>query len=328
LVEVMTYRFKLSEPIAKSVRRVGLEQIEIVEAKLAGDHDVTAAVHDARRSLKRIRALLRLIRPGLDEALYRREAERLSGTGRLLSTARDLDVMRQTLDKLELRPGALPNGATERLRTLLGAGQNSGKRAGADRRRQALVRLRRTKALFAGRSLAGIELDHLIEGLGRTYRKARKTFHAAYLEPGDETFHTWRKHVQLHWRHMLLMSRGWPEAFSARAGEAKEISRLLGEDHDHAILLNFASERCASTLAPEELAPVVALCRSQQAELRAAAKPRGERLFAEPAGGMERLVGLYWTSAQTLASLPPANEQPPPKRPGGRTAKRTLRRKR
>jgi hypothetical protein len=147
-----------------------------------------------------------------------------------------------------------------------------------------------------------------VEGAGLTYRKARKFFRAAYDEPGDEAFHTWRKHVQLHWRHMLLLSRGWPEALGARADEAREISRLLGEDHDYAILLDFVGERCASVLQPKEIAPVVALCRTHQTHLRAEARPRGERLFAEPADNLEHRIRHYWSSAQTLAALAPPKE--------------------
>src|SRR5688572_929056 len=109
----MTYRFKLQEPVAQGVRRIGLEQIDVAIAKLGGKDDIPAGIHDARRCLKRLRALLRLIRPGLTDAVYRREAERLVGTGKLLSGARDLFVMQQTLAKLEGRFGALPNGAGE-----------------------------------------------------------------------------------------------------------------------------------------------------------------------------------------------------------------------
>ena len=43
--------------------------------------------------------------------------------------------------------------------------------------------------------------------------------------------------------------------------------------------------------------------------MRIAAKPRGERLFAEPAGNLEDRVGLYWTSAQSLAALAPPKER-------------------
>jgi CHAD domain-containing protein len=306
----MTYRFKLQEPIGEGVRRIGLEQIEIAEVKLSSKDDISAAIHDTRRCLKRMRALLRLIRPGLEQGLYRREAEHLAGIGKLLSSARDLDVARQTLSKLESRFEAMPAGAGERLSKLVGHGHGISRRAGTDGRRQALLRLGQAKKFFTAKATAQIELEHLVDGLGRTYRKARKTFRAAYREPSEESFHAWRKRVQLHWRHMALLSRGWPEALSARASEAKELSRLLGEDHDHSILLALARERGASILEPKDLGALAALCRSCQTELRAAAKPRGERLFAEPASNLEERVARYWTSAQSLAALAPAT--PPP----------------
>jgi CHAD domain-containing protein len=302
----MTYRFKLQEPIGQGVRRIGLEQIEIAEAKLSSKDDISAAIHDARRCLKRVRALLRLIRPGLEEAVYRREAERLAGIGKLLSGARDLDVMRQTLSKLESRLGGMPAGGAERLAKLVAHGHGLGRRTGMDGRRQALLRLGKSKPLFAAKATAGIELAHLIEGLGNTYRKARKAFRHAYREPSDESFHLWRKRVQQHWRHMALLSRGWPDAMTARASEAKELSRLLGEDHDHAILIAFVRERGPAVLEPQDIEALTALCRSCQSELRAAARPRGERLLGEPTRNLEARVALYWKSAQSLAALAPA----------------------
>src|SRR2546423_10812629 len=178
----MTYRFKLQEPVGQGVRRVGLEQIEIAEAKLSSKDDISAAIHDARRCLKRVRALLRLIRPGLEADVYRRASERLAGIGKLLSVARDQDVMRQTLSKLEGRFDGMPAGAAERLTKLVAHGQGLGRRASTDGRRQALLRLGQSKRLFTAKAITGIELSHLIDGLGNTYRKARKAFRHAYRE--------------------------------------------------------------------------------------------------------------------------------------------------
>jgi hypothetical protein len=96
---------------------------------------------------------------------------------------------------------------------------------------------------------------------------------------------------------------------SARAGEAKELSRLLGEDHDHSILIALARERGAAILGPKDLEALTELCRSCQSELRTAAKPRGERLFAEPASNLGERVAQYWTSAQCLAALAPDKER-------------------
>src|SRR5215470_6285300 len=306
----MTYRFTLQERVGQGVRRVGLEQIEIAAAKLAGKDDVSTAIHDARRCLKRLRALLRLIEPGLKEGLYRREAARLAGIGRLLSGARDLDVMRQTLSKLKGRSDALPPGAADRLARFAAQSHSRGRRTGGDGRRQALLRLEQSRRFFAGKAAAGIELHHVIEGLGRAYRKGRKAFRHAYQEPHEEAFHACRKRVQLHWRHMALLSRGWPEALAARAGEAKEMSRLLGEDHDYAVLLASARERGKAILTPGDLEALTALCTSCQGELRAAARPRGDRLFAEPVKNLESRIALYWRSAQCLANCAAGEARP------------------
>jgi CHAD domain-containing protein len=312
----MTYRFKLQEPIAEGVRRIGLEQIDMAAAKLASKDDVPAAIHDARRCLKRLRALLRVIRPGLAEAVYRREMERLVDIGRQLSGARDLFVMQQTLDKLESRFGVLPEGGTERLRKLLARGHGHSRRSGSDGRRQALLRLGQARRLFTGRAASGIELEHVVDGLELAYRKARKAFRAAYGEPSDESFHAWRKRVQLHWRHMALLSRCWPEALSARAAEAKELSQLLGEDHDYAVLRAFCGEQ-ATLLEPGDVVALTAHCQTCQGELRAEARPRGDRLFAERPGDLKERVTLYWTSARCLAALTLAKQQAP--EPRGRS---------
>ena len=142
------------------------------------------------------------------------------------------------------------------------------------------------------------------------YRKARKAFRHAYEKPSDEAFHAWRKKVQQHWRHMSLLSRGWPEAMSARASEAKELSRLLGEDHDFAVLLAFVSEQAGKHLEVGDVEALAKLCRTCQDELRAQARPRGERLFAERPQDLEERVHLYWTNAACLAALARAEAVP------------------
>lgn len=305
----MTYRFKLKESIAEGVRRIGLEQIDIASARLASRQDIPSAIHDARRCLKRLRALLRLVRPGLADGAYRREAARLAGIGRLLSGARDLDVMLATLDKLSARQGEPSGDAALQLRKLVTARRR--RSASGGDRRMALQRLQQVRKLFEGKAIELIGLDHLGEGLEATLRKTRKAFHKAYDKGSDEAFHAWRKRVQQHWRHMALLTRCWPEALSARASEAKELSRLLGEDHDYAVLVAFARAQPEGTLDAAGLASLVELCRGRQADLRAEARLRGERLLAERADDLKDRVTLYWSSARGLADLRPSKDAAP-----------------
>ena len=126
---------------------------------------------------------------------------------------------------------------------------------------------------------------------------------------------------------MQLIQRAWPEALSARAGEAKELSRLLGEDHDLAVLLAAVTQGSDGALTRDDIAAVTSLCRSCQAEIRARAEPRGVRLFAEPADELRRRIEAYWSSACRLAECSPPEERAPVRKTSTAARRTTRRRK-
>jgi CHAD domain-containing protein len=317
----MAFRLKLQEDLAEEVRRVALEQVELAEQRLANVEGVPTAIHDVRRCLKRLRALARLLRPSLAESVYAREAKRLAGIGRLLSEERDLQVMCETLDRLEARSGPLPNGAAGQVKKLLAHGRrrSKGRNATADHWQEALAQLARVRKFF-NIEPENLSFDVLAQGLEHAYRKGRKAFRHVHRNPSDETIHALRKAVQLHWRHMLLLSRGWPEALGARAHEARELSRLLGDDHDIAVLLGFirADVRSANSIRGGEAR--AELCRSWQAEIRAQAQPLGERLFADRAGDLRKRVETYWDAARRLRALAQDKEQEATPQPADATS--------
>lgn len=57
-------------------------------------------VHTVRTTIKRLRAILRLIRPAISKTVFEREDSRLRQAARRLSLARDTQVARQTLSAL------------------------------------------------------------------------------------------------------------------------------------------------------------------------------------------------------------------------------------
>jgi hypothetical protein len=299
----MSYRLKVDEPIAEGASRVGLEQVGIAEARLAQREEVAAAIHDTRRCLKRLRALLRLVRPGLPDSTYKREANRIAGVGRLLAGARDQYVMRETLENLDGRFAGLPKRIAKQLTKLMANGTGGkGLSRSSPERRRALESLAHTRRFFTSLEKRDIAIEHVAAGLERSYKRARRAFREAYEKPADEAFHEWRKAVQQHWRHMQLLSGGWPEVMSGRADEAKEVSRLLGADHDLHVLLAFATERGKAVLSSDDLATLTTTCKSMQEELRALARPRGARLFAEPAKDLTERIALYWQAARDLSA--------------------------
>lgn len=313
----MSYRLKVKEPLVEGVQRIVFEQIEIAEGELRGNADAAAAVHNTRRALKRLRALLRLVRPGLDEAVYRRETQRFAEIGRMLAGTRDRHVMRQTLMALGAHV-AFPPALATAFDALLAHNPSAAGDA-ADLRETAAGKLAAARKALAGDTLAGLERAHLFEGVEIVYRKARRLHRLCQEQQAvDEDFHALRKCVQQHWRHMQLLSRAWPEALSARADEAKALSQLLGEDHDLHVLRSFALAR-AEALPADGLAALRHAAEEAQAARRAGARLHGDRLFAERARDLSERLRRYWAVAQGLANLQAeaeaAREAPAPKPP-------------
>ncbi len=321
----MAFRFKLAEPFEDGVKRIAREQIERAHAQLKSPDDTVVAVHETRKSLKRLRALLRLIRPALGEADFRDENAKLREIGAGLSSARDRHVLLETLAKLEANADLARKGLGEAVRNVVH--QMNGKESPAVEAaamKQAQGRLNEAKKRFAQLRLEGKGFEIVGPGLEASYRKARRALHRAYAEPSDEAFHEWRKGIQQHWRHMALLVRAWEGCLVARIAEARALSQLLGDDHDLALLVGFVHSERACGLSSAQVTAVEKLARQRQGELRTLAQPKGVRLFAEGARSLRRRIGAYWDAAVVLKEHEPEAEEPKetPKKPQRQPAAR------
>jgi len=299
----MAFRFKLGEPFDEGCRRISVEQIERAQGILRGNGGEAVAVHETRKSLKRLRALLRLIRPAIGKETFKAENGELRAIGLSLSGARDRHVLSETLDKLLPVSNLSPKSA-EAVRKRIGKADGQGTPLAMD---EAHERLAVARERLGALQIDGSDFGVVGRGLERSYRRARGAFAEAYRAPSDEAFHEWRKGAQAHWRQMLLLSRAWPDYLGARAAEARTLSQILGDDHDLALLVAFAHSQ-ADALG-EQAEQVEVAARSRQAELRQMARPRGERLFAAAPKRLRRSIGIYWQSAEALKEAEPDREE-------------------
>lgn len=300
----MAYRFKLNEPLTRGMRRIGLSQLELAERRLKDAPDPAIAIHEVRKSLKRLRALLRLVRPALDAKTYRRENEQLRDAARVLSATRDRDVLRQTIVKLDARLSDRDKVVVPRLRELLEANEadrTAGSRAA--HLRNAKASLSATKKRFARLKVEPDGFALLEAGLRKSYRTGKRALAKARPEADEEIFHELRKAVQQHWRQMLLLSRAWPEVCKGRAAAAREIAQLLGDEHDYALLSAFAASQRGQGLSDHEIQRLQRACHTRQLELRAWAVPKAQRLFADDAGSFASQIACYWAAACEIDRL-------------------------
>lgn len=294
----MAFRFKLDEPIQKGFRRVGCEQIDRALAELGAGVDCAGEIHEARKCLKRVRALLRLGRAGLSGEAFRTENRVFGDIARRLGPARDGHVLQETLLKLEAsRTDDAARRALGRLRVALLATTTESAGADADTLARAHDDLLGARERFRRLEITPATRATLIEGAEQTYRRGRKAMAAAYDTSDDEAFHAWRKCVQAHWRHMVLLSRLWPETMDARAVQARELSQILGDDHDLFLVRRRIDALGKTDPPPDAVEAVLALVAKRQAMLRRLARPRGALLYAIAPRGHGRWLAAVWEAA-------------------------------
>ena len=290
------YRLEAGEPLPEGIVRIAHGRIDHALDELRGKSDSTAeeAVHEARKDLKKLRALLRMARAELGEDTFRRENVCFRDAGRELAGVRDSDVMLETLRALEL-----PAGMEGELRTTIEAHRAAG---GGDGRRTAaagvVAMLREARGRVNGWPLERDSFDALRDGLERTYRRGRRAFRAARTDPTVEALHEWRKRVKELWYHHSLLRALWPPVMEAVGDEAHELTNRLGDDHDLAMLAGWVREHAEAE--PEFFEAV----ERRRSELQGEAIALGERLYADrPDAYVRRLRGL-WKASQASVRAP------------------------
>ncbi len=291
----MGYRFKIDKPVRDELRRIIIEQISrAVEAidTLPADR----AVHDVRRCCKRIRAALRLVRPALGDA-YDRENARYRDIARLLAAARDARtviaaydvVVTRFADEID-RPAFAPIRRALTLRHRESADGTSQPARLKEARRQLKEAVQQAGKL----SIAPRGFAALAPGLEITYDRARQEMTDAFADPSVETFHEWRKGVKYHRFHVHMLDDTWKPLMVARCKALRELSDLLGEDHDLAVLEQLLSDESES-LSDLSASPVMrSLIQRRRQELQAQARPLGARCFAEKPKAHVRRIEAYW----------------------------------
>lgn len=292
----MAYRLTLTNDLAGSVRACAHEQLADAIAQLgSADADQAEAIHEARKDLKKARALLRLVRPALGRKAYRRENAALREIGGALSAARDADVLAETAARLAERgAGRLPADTFTQLREALAAEAGGGGADGGIDREAVLGALHDAEARVASWRLEPVDRTVVVAGIGQAYARGRAAFASARKQPTPERLHEWRKRAKDLWYHERLLAPAWPALLGAQAEEAHVLTELLGDDHDLAVL-------AARLAAPEPLSPAVdaersellALVGDRSAELRVAATRLGRRVYAESPKAFARRVDRY-----------------------------------
>lgn len=290
------YCLEEDEAPSAGLARIARGRIHNALDELRGEGSRSAAesVHEARKDLKKLRAVLRLVRAELDGTTYRRENERFRNAGRLLSGARDAEVKLETIDALRSHDGPMPTKAVLRkyIRSL--ESERDG-RVDTERELEGAAAEIEAGADAVGHwDLHTDGWDLVGPGLSRAYRRGRGRFGDVRREASAEAVHEWRKRVKDLWYHLRILNPIWPGVLEETAKQAHELSELLGDHHDLAVLAEDARGRPDRFNSKADLEALLAAIERRQAALLEEALAIGARLYAEKPKAFAARMERYW----------------------------------
>jgi len=309
----MPYSFKADETVGESFRRVVSEEIDNAVLQLRGNDGSKrdTAIHEARKSLKKLRGLLRLLRGELGETKYARENARLRDVGRKLSELRDAAAVIEVFDHLaEGYRAELDKDAIQAVRE----GLEQDKRIFEDATDVEAVLKRTVRTLTStGKRLSAFSFDHdgveaILPGLKRTYRRGRKAMRTAEADPAPENFHAWRKRVKDYWYHTKLLENLWPDAMNSQEKSLKDLQEWLGDDHNLVVLDSKISGQPERFGPGEKLASVRAVAERHGAKLRNDALKLGRRIYRQSPKKMSAGIADLWEIWES--ELKPSQSEP------------------
>lgn len=316
----MAYRIKQPTSIPKQVRCIAIEQIDLCVEEIEDEAlDRHEAVHQVRKRFKKIRGLLRLVRPGLGKT-YRRANEWFRDAGRDFSRVRDAESILEALQKLESRyhqqvdETFFPTIREELVRR---------RQRIADewldleeRLAELACRLTVQREKVRRWKLDADPVETVLQGLVQIYRRGRGALaeieqmvsSADYcrIDIGDqlgadasakqdEQWHEWRKACKYHWYHLRLLRPIWPMMMRGAIESASTLSDLLGDDHDLAVMSRLSEGEPDLFGSAESVAVLKGIIRQDRARLQLEALLIGRRLFANRPGELQHCMNVWWS---------------------------------
>jgi CHAD domain-containing protein len=322
----MTSKFDSQEEFRRAIPRLARERIDRVLRSLSEKPQPGAeSIHEARKTLKSLRALLQLARGSIDAEVRRRENIFFRDAGRLLSPLRDPQALLEALDYFSEghdRSG-VSTSKQESIRAFIEKIQGKIAQRLVDRlpprevrkllRDLRVVRRRATlwfKEVPAG---TGSEWETFVGiGLRQTYRKAKNLvwqFEMMGHETGDDnTWHELRKSAKALGYQLRLLKPIWPKMMSASVDEIDQLTDRLGDANDLAILrakiLNEPYDSSQTLESGETRRIFLQMLDRRKQKLQSEAFKLAKLIYAEKPGRFERRLAAYWQVGRAPIELP------------------------
>jgi CHAD domain-containing protein len=301
----MAFELKQDEPVGAGLARIIDEQLESALARLdASNKNDENAIHDVRKRIKRMRAVLRMSRYAIGKDLFRRENAAFRDIAKPLSEIRDAAVLIDTFDRLQETSGTPVDITEARCRSAIRIGLREHRRR---IRTQVLIRqhaiANARNSLEQARSRLkdwgphmGSDWPAILHGVQKIYRAGYRAVQAA--DVSTDALHQWRKSAKYLWHQLQILQPLWPGMLKGLAQEYHALTECLGDDHDLAVLgylVHATPDHFGGTASDKFLAAAID---PRRQVLQHKAFVSGRLLYQDRPKVFAERIGAYWESWQ------------------------------
>ncbi len=275
-----------------------MEQIHYIIVQSEKDQEeVHKSIHETRKSMKRIRAFLRMIRDEIGYSSYYRENVFYRDLGRKLSEIRNFEVLSGSIQNLrEDLSSSIPAEVFGALEEELDRRQY--KVVGGPAALTQLLKDIAAEIEIARERIYDFPISHndfraFEGGLLRIYRQGKKYLNDARKNPDPALLHDLRKKMKYFWYQVEILQPIFPGPMEAYAGTLEKIAESLGEYHDIQVLQEFLKESdiISHPLIAETLNDA---CLAKKSMLLYNIWPMADMAFSEKPKAMVSRLASYW----------------------------------
>jgi CHAD domain-containing protein len=268
-----------------------------------------AAVHETRKALKRLRAMLRLVRDSISLDCYHTDNAMLKLIAAELGSVRDTWVMADVLDRL------LPHDpdTSRTVLTLISRLQEryiTESKALLENKAQLesiVEQLQQVRDHSFHWSIASGEHDKPIPhefasielGMQRVYKRGRRGMRIVADSPTDTLLHVWRKRAKYLRHQVEALNVLDPGNLQRIESDLERLTDLLGDDHDLAVLVTrFGND--PALIDDLDVEAVLESIGRKRHDLQAEAIDIGRKFFEDPSTDFIAYIGEIWGDAPTF----------------------------
>lgn len=314
----MAFKLDLSRPLASELQRVVCEQFGYAFRCLeqANGPNAVEAIHEFRKTTKKLRAMLRMMRHVLPRRERVRWTSALRDTAQALAQNRDTAVLEVLLGQAyqSIAPALDPALRPWATQSLLGQASTVTPNA-VDEPRISAIRMALSEIEEEIRRAPepNPKLFALVDGSVDTYRRGRRQLRHMRRSPSVPQLHELRKRVKDQLYQLRLLVSLSPKSLRTEALDFDQLGQLLGEYHDLANLREGIRAARATWCSVVEQEGLMDWTEMRLSELKQEAVQLALRLYrASPKSRRRRLrrASTKIHASSSLAGVPTTTDLP------------------